>query len=458
MQDAEIAFFGAAGTVTGSRHLLKAGGRRLLLDCGLFQGVKTLRQRNWAPFPVEPGSLDAVVLSHAHLDHSGYLPRLAREGFRGPIYCSPATVDLCEVLLTDSAHLQEADADYLNRHRLTQHKPALPLYTKEDVRTVMRQLRPVDFDTEQPLLDGMTLRLTRAGHILGAGIVEIGWEGRRLVFSGDLGRYDDPLMPPPQAVRQADYLIVESTYGNRAHESSDVQDKLAEIIGRTASRGGTVVIPSFAVGRAQLMLYHLLTLREAGRLPQGIPIYVDSPMASRASGIYERYQDELNLDMPSSRLSQAHAAARYVADVEESKSLDAMPMPKIIISASGMATGGRVVHHLKRYAPDPRSTVLFAGFQAPGTRGAIMVEGSETVKIHGEYVPIRAEVDSLPMLSAHADGNEILRWLGGFEQAPRETFVVHGEPAAADALRLRIKDELGWKCRVPEQGDVVPLD
>jgi len=449
-------FCGAAGTVTGSRHLLDAAGRLILLDCGMFQGVKPLRQLNWAPFPVAPSKIEAVVLSHAHLDHSGYLPRLVREGFAGPIYCSEATLDLCRLLLLDSAHLQEADADYLNRHGLSRHRPALPLYTVADAHRAIAALRPLPFGQMTALPAGLQFRFTRAGHILGAAIVEFAYPGASLAFSGDLGRYDDPLMPPPESVAASDYLIVESTYGNRRHGTESVSDALAAIIGRTIKRGGTIVIPSFAVGRAQLLLFHLWQLKQAGRIPRDLPIYLDSPMASSAVDVYLRHSADQRLSRHDARA--AYGVATCVADVEQSKALDRSPMPKIILSASGMATGGRVIHHLKHYASDPRNTVLFAGFQAMGTRGAAMLDGARTVKIHGEYVPVRAEVDNLSMLSAHADADEIMRWLGGFSRAPRHTFIVHGEPDAADALRLRIKDELGWRCHAVEQAETAVLD
>ncbi|MGK8837722.1 MBL fold metallo-hydrolase RNA specificity domain-containing protein [Achromobacter xylosoxidans] len=450
-----LRFLGAAGTVTGSRHLLEIGGRRILLDCGLFQGVKPLRLRNWAPFQVPPADIDAVVLSHAHLDHSGYLPRLVRDGFRGPVHCSHATLDLCRLLLLDSAHLQEADADYLNRHNLSSHKPALPLYTVADAQRAIATLHPYAFDSTIELPGGCRARLHRAGHILGAAIVELEYPGGRLVFSGDLGRYGDPLMLEPRSIAQADYLVIESTYGNRVHGKESALEALQTIIMRTVRRGGTVVIPSFAVGRAQSLLFHLWQLKQAGRIPGDLPIFLDSPMASGAVDVYLRHLADQRLTRAEARA--ALGVATCVTEVEQSKALDASPMPKIIVSASGMATGGRVIHHLKRYLPDPRNAVLFAGFQAMGTRGAAMLDGAPSVKIHGNYIPVRAEVDNLSMLSAHADADEILRWLGGFERPPRETFIVHGEPGAADALRLRIKDELGWRCRAMEQNDSVAL-
>ena len=443
-----LSFLGGAGTVTGSRYLLERAGKRILGDCGLFQGWKQLRLRNWAPFPVEPRSVSAVILTHAHLDHSGYLPAFVRDGFEGPVYCSSATKDFCGILLPDSAHLQEQDAEYANRRKFSKHKPALPLYTGADAARALTHLSPVPFERDQTIQHGAKLRFRHAGHILGAAIVEFEWGGTRVVFSGDLGRYDDPLMLDPAVVQDADYLLVESTYGDRRHDGRDPQQALAEVIERTVRRGGTVVIPAFAVGRAQALLFHLERLKAAGKL-RNVPIFLNSPMATDASDILCRH-------MPDQRLSEeacrrACGVARYVQSVEESKALNEDPTPKVIVSASGMATGGRVLHHLKRYAPDPRSTILFAGFQAAGTRGAAMVAGSDTIKIHGEYIPVRAEVQNLSMLSAHADADEVMRWLRNFRSPPRMTFVTHGEPTASDVLRRRIQDELGWKCRVPEQ-------
>lgn len=450
-----LSFLGAAGTVTGSRTLLRAGGRRVLVDCGMFQGLKNLRQRNWAPFPVDVSSIDAVVLTHAHLDHSGYLPRLARLGYSGPIYATSATTELAEVLLLDSAGIQEADAEFLNRHELSSHKPALPLYTVADAERVLRQFRKVEFDEWKDIVPGVSARWLNAGHILGASIVELDHNGRRVVFSGDLGRYGDAIMNDPAQVERADYLVVESTYGDRVHGDTDPLQALLDIINRTVQRGGTLVIPAFAVGRVQLLLWYLYRLRGSGRLSAGLPIFVDSPMSTDATDIYRRNTRLLRHGY--SELQGAFQMPRYVRDVQESKSLDLSPMPKIIISASGMATGGRVLHHLKHYAPDPRSTLLFAGYQAAGTRGATIVNGASQVKIHGEYVRVRAEVNNLSMLSAHADSDEIVRWLRGFSVAPTCCFLNHGEVQAADTLRLRIKDELGWRVHVVEHLEEITL-
>ena len=449
-----LSFLGGAGTVTGSKYLLEANGCRVLIDCGLFQGFKQLRLRNWAPLPVDPKSIDAVVLTHAHLDHSGYLPVLIRDGFTGPVLCTEATKDLCEILLPDSGFLQEKDAEFANRHGFSKHRPARPLYTFKEAEASLGQFAPVAFHDAQEIRKDVTVRFVPAGHILGAAIVEFVCGGMRLVFSGDLGRYDSATMLDPTSVRGADYLVVESTYGDRVHDPRDPEEILAEVIDRTVGRGGSVLIPAFAVGRTQTLLYHLYRLKTAKRIPD-IPIVMDSPMAINASELLCKHLSSHK--MTAAECRAACDVARYVRDVEDSKALDQSAMPMVIISASGMATGGRVLHHLKRFAPDPKSTILFTGFQAGGTRGAAMLAGADLVKIHGEYVPIRAGVVNLPMLSAHADADEILRWLHNFEEPPKITFVTHGEPAASDALRHRIEEELGWTCRVPEYRDTVEL-
>lgn len=449
-----LRFLGGVGTVTGSKYLLQADQGRVLVDCGLFQGLKQLRLRNWASLPVPPQSINAIVLTHAHLDHSGYLPAIVRDGYAGEIHCSSATEDLCGILLPDSGHLQEMDAEFANRRGFSKHKPALPLYTQTDSHRSLERFASMAFDADRELIAGARLRLRRAGHILGAAIVDLTWQGVSLVFSGDLGRYDDPMMVDPSPVRRADYLVVESTYGNRQHDRRDPEEALAEIVSQTVSHGGTVVIPAFAVGRAQSILFHLERLKSGGRLGD-VPIFLDSPMAIDASEMLCRHLDDHRLSKE--QCARACGVAHYVRNVDESKALTTNPVPKIIISASGMATGGRVLHHLKRYAPEPKNTILFVGFQAAATRGAAMLSGIESVKIHGEYVPVRARVENLSMLSAHADANEILRWLRGFEQAPRMTFITHGEPTASDALRHRIEEELGWRCTVPEHLQKVDL-
>ncbi len=449
-----LSFLGGVGTVTGSKYLIEHEKHRILVDCGLFQGFKALRLKNWAPFPVEPCSIETVILTHAHIDHSGYLPLLVKQGFAGRILCSKATADLCQILLPDAGHLQEKDAEFANRHGFSKHKPALPLYTEADARKVLDYLTPVPFDQDQTLSVGASIRFRHAGHILGAATVELNWAGTTIVFSGDLGRYADPIMFDPAPIERADYLLVESTYGNRRHDTRDPAEALAEIVDTTTARGGTVVIPAFAVGRAQSVMFHIQRLKSKGRLAN-VPIFLDSPMAMDASEIFCANIKDHKLTEAECRRSCA--VVHYVRSIEESKRLTTDPMPKVIISASGMATGGRVLHHLKQYASNSRNTVLFAGFQAGGTRGAAMMAGTSSIKIHGEYVPVRAQVHNLDMLSAHADADEILRWLQGFKVPPRMTFITHGEPAASDALRLRIEEELKWPCMVPDLSQRVKL-
>ena len=450
-----LSFLGAAGTVTGSKYLVENGDRRLLIDCGLFQGYKALRLRNWEHFAVQPRSLSAVLLTHAHLDHSGYLPLLVRQGFSGSVLCSEATVELCGLLLPDSGNLQEKEADFANRHGYSKHKPALPLYTEDDARRSLQRLKPQRFDQSLSVLADATAKFHRAGHILGAASIELNWNGTTVLFSGDLGRYNDATMLDPEPIERADYLLVESTYGNRRHSNQNPQDALADVIGPTIHRGGTVIIPAFAVGRVQGLLFHLDALKTAGRLPKFLPIFLDSPMAIDASDIFCRHSQDYKLT--DAQCKKTCADVRYVRSSQESKDLTANPIPKVIISASGMATGGRVLHHLRHYAPDPKNAILFAGFQAGGTRGAAMVAGAETIKIFGEYVPIRAKVTNLEMLSAHADSEEIMRWLKTAKTPPKTVFVTHGEPAASDALRHRIEEELGWNCVVPDHGQQVSL-
>lgn len=442
-----LTFLGATGTVTGSRYLVETANERFLLDCGLYQGYKQLRLRNWAPFPVDPKTLTAVVLTHAHLDHSGYLPLLIKKGFDGPIYSTESTFDLCSILLPDSGYLQERDAEYANRHGFSKHKPALPLYTEEDSETALKHFRTQAFNTPLQLPDNVTARFRRAGHILGAAIVELEHQGAKIVFSGDLGRPNSATMVPPTAIAGTDYLVVESTYGNRRHSTEDPEEVIGKIVRDTAARGGSVLIPAFAVGRTQTLLFYLERLKAEGRIPN-LPIYLDSPMAIDATEIFHRNPDDHRLSKEDAR--RACQVATFTHTVEESKAINANKVPKVIISASGMATGGRVLHHLKDLAPDHRNTILFSGYQAGGTRGEAMLAGAKEVKIHGAFVPVRAQVESLHMLSAHADADEILQWLGKFERAPRMTFITHGEPAAADALRYRIEHELKWPVSVPD--------
>jgi len=426
-----VTFLGATGTVTGSKYLVEIGAQRVLLDCGLFQGYKQLRLRNWERLPIDPAGLDGVILTHAHIDHSGYLPLLVRNGFKGRVYCTPGTQDLCGILLPDSGFLQEQDAAFANRHRTSKHHPALPLYTQEDARVALKHLSPIDYGIEHGFGD-FSITFRNAGHILGAASVMIRHGGMSLLFSGDVGRPADPVTLAPEPIGEADHIVVESTYGDRIHDPRDPAEVLADIVNRTAGRGGTLVIPAFAVGRAQMLLYYLARLKAARHIPD-LPVYLDSPMAIEASEMLYRHRGEHRLsDADCRALAEV---ARETPSVAESKAIDANPVPKIVVSASGMATGGRVLHHLRVFASDRRNTILFAGFQAGGTRGAAMIAGAESVKIFGEYVPVRAEVANLDMLSAHADAGELLDWLATCSGTPRSVYVTHGEPAAADALR-----------------------
>jgi metallo-beta-lactamase family protein len=445
---------GGASTVTGSKHLLTNGDQRILIDCGLFQGLKNLRELNWTPLAVPPSSIDAVVLTHAHLDHSGYLPRLVRDGFRGRIYATAATRDVAELILKDSGFLNEKDAEYANRKGFSRHKPALPLYGVRDAERAMEFFTTVPFDKALQLPGGALLTFRHAGHILGAASADIEWGGRRIAYSGDLGRYGDPMLPDPAPVPDANYIVVESTYGNRIHDPGNTTEVLGEVVERTVKRGGTVVIPSFAVGRAQSLLYHLWKLRTAGRLTR-VPIYLDSPMAINATDLLHAHSDDHRLTHD--ECSAICEVANYTRDVEASKAITASPWPKVVISASGMATGGRVLHHLKSFATDPKNTILFSGYQAAGTRGRAMVQGAREIKIHGEWIPVRAVVDNLSVLSAHADSNELIRWLSGFQREPARVFIVHGEDEASEALRTRIDRELGWDATVPRQDQVFDL-
>ncbi len=439
---------GGAGTVTGSKHLLTCGNTRILIDCGLFQGLKNLRELNWQRLQVSPREIDAVVLTHGHLDHCGYLPRLVLDGFQGKIYCTPATRDVASLILLDSAWLQEKDAEFANRKGFSKHKPALPLYRVSDAERALAQFRTVALHDEVILPENARLLLREAGHILGAATAQIDIGGKRVVFSGDLGRYGDAVTHDPEAVPAADYVVIESTYGNRRHDRADPVRALGEVIERTVQRGGTVVIPAFAVGRAQTLIYLLWLLRQRGDL-RNVPVYLDSPMATSATELLHKYESGHHIGMAD--CEAAGAAVTYVRDVEESKSLSASRYPKVIISASGMATGGRVLHHIAAFGPDYRNTLLFSGFQAAGTRGRKLLDGARETKIHGRWVPVNAAIAELPMLSAHADSDELMRWLSGFRRAPRQVFIVHGEAQASEALRERIGRDLGWRATVPRQ-------
>jgi len=443
----KLQFLGATDTVTGSKYLLRHGDSTVLVDCGLFQGYKQLRLRNWSPLPVAPAAIDAVILTHAHIDHSGYLPLLARQGFKGKVFCTPATADLCRILLPDSGHLQEEEAEYANRHGLSKHAPAQPLYTREDAERCLKLLHPVAHGKLWHPAPGLNASLMPAGHMVGASFVRLDNGTRSILFSGDIGRPNDLVLKAPSQMDGADYLVVESTYGDRLHKNSDPLLELGKVINRTAARGGVVLIPAFAVGRAQSLLHCIQVLKAQGVIDNRLPVYLNSPMAASATQAYQKHQAELRLT--AAQCEAMARAAHIVQSPEESRLLNARRGPMVIIAASGMATGGRVVHHLKAFAPDKRNTILFAGFQAGGTRGATIVGGSPTVRIHGQDVPVRAEVAMLDDLSAHADAAEIIDWLRGFKSAPKQTFITHGEPAAADAMRQRIERELHWACHMP---------
>jgi metallo-beta-lactamase family protein len=481
-----ITFLGATRTVTGSKYLLDTGASKVLIDAGLFQGLKELRERNWLPFPVRATDIDAIVLTHAHLDHCGYLPRLVSQGFRGRVFCTAGTLDLCRIVLPDAGRIQEEDAANANRHGFSKHAPALPLYSETDAFRAVSQLQPVGYDRPMPVAPDIEAEFINAGHLLGSAYARVRTGGMTILFGGDLGRFGRPVLPDPSPVSVADYLLVESTYGNRVHQQDDDGAQLAEVVNRTAARGGRVIIPSFAIGRVEELIYWLKRLEDAKRIPV-LPVFIDSPMAMEALDRYRQRLTELDPELqpevqddkaphgPADHADQVterqqHARRerqlcafcterfRTISSPAESKQLTQSKMPAIIISASGMATGGRVLHHLKAALPDARNTVLFAGYQAEGTRGRRLVDGETAVKIHGEMIPVHAEVALVESMSAHADSNEVLRWLGGFSRAPRRTFIVHGEPAAMEALTASIHDQLGWATKMPEYRETVILE
>lgn len=442
----QLTFLGATQTVTGSKYLLTLGSKKILIDCGLFQGYKELRLRNWDKLPIDPHQIDAVILTHAHIDHSGYLPLLVKNGFSGPIYSTSGTRDLCAILLPDSGHLQEEDAKFANKYGFSKHKPALPLYTQEDAQKVLNQFITVGFDKPYPIMDGCNINFARAGHILGSSLVKFTYQDVSIVFTGDIGRLQDPVMQAPAVIESTDYLVIESTYGNRLHSTEPAQEQLARIINQTAKRGGTVVIPAFAVGRAQTLLYYISNLKNSKAIPN-LPVFLDSPMAINATSLLCSHMDELRLSQEvCDRLCKI---ATYTNTPEQSKEIDTHRFPMIIISASGMATGGRILHHLKAFASDHRNTILFTGFQAAGTCGRRMVESEKEIKIHGQMIPIRAHVESMSNTSAHADYQEILEWLTHFNKSPRKVFITHGEPEAANHLKAKIEEKFGWNCIVP---------
>lgn len=443
----QLQFLGATGTVTGSKYLVQHGKSKLLIDGGLFQGYKQLRLRNWAKLPVRPSQIDAVILTHAHIDHSGYLPLLVKQGFRGVVYSTTATRDLCRIMLPDSGGLHEEEAEFLNRHRLSKHSPALPLYTRKDAIRSLEHFETISWNKAWEPIAGVKARLSRAGHMPGAASVLLDNGVSSLLFSGDLGRSTDILMKAPDPIVQADRVVVESTYGDRLHPSIDPLAQLADVINRTAARGGTLIVPAFAVGRAQTLLHMIHVLKQRGAIHH-LPVYLNSPMAQEATPVFVRHQRELRISA-----EECQALSRNSIQVKtplESRELNARRGPMVIIAGSGMATGGRVLHHIKTSAPDKRNTILLSGFQAGGTRGASLAAGATSVRIYGEDVSVRCEVAQLECASAHADAAEIEEWLRGMKSPPDVTFITHGEPAAADAMRQRIERGLGWRTCVPD--------
>jgi metallo-beta-lactamase family protein len=441
-----ITFLGAVETVTGSKYLLSIGDKRVLVDCGLFQGLKELRLRNWNPMPFDAEKIDAVILTHAHIDHSGYIPLLVKSGFRGKIYCTEGTKELCAILLPDSGHLQEEDAEHANKYGYSKHKPALPLYTLEDAKKSLAFFEAVPFNNVTTLFNDFHFQFLPAGHIIGASFARIEYQGVSLLFSGDLGRPNDPVMKPPTIIKEIDYLVLESTYGDRLHEPGHPKDSLKVIINRTLHRGGSVIIPAFAVGRSQSLLHYIYLLKKEKAIPD-IPVYLDSPMAINATNILLKHHESLRLTNNECR--ELNNVATFVNTPDESKEIDRSSEQKIIISASGMATGGRILFHLSTYAPDERNTILITGYQAMGTRGARLLNGEKEIKIHGEMIKVNAEVANLTGTSAHSDYSDTLNWLSHFERAPKKIFITHGEHEAADALKKKITQQFGWSCIVP---------
>lgn len=454
--------YGAAETVTGSRHLIEANGKKILVDCGLFQGPSEVRQRNWQPFPVAPSDIDAVVLTHAHMDHIGYLPRLIKDGYTGPIYATGATVALARISLPDSGRLQEEEARFLNKHNYSRHKPALPLYTEKDAYTVLKQMEKMPYRSFFPLPGGLQWQYLPAGHILGSAFAEIYFpEGDRILMSGDLGRFDTPIIKDPTPCDFAEYLMIESTYGNRHHDRENTKIRLASILRDAFENGSALIVPSFAIGRTQELLYLIHELQDEGHCPR-IPIYIDSPMAVSTTEVYRAALDEHDEDFRE-EIDMGHlpldpAGVQFVRDRNQSKALNSTSGPLVIIAGSGMANGGRVVHHLFHRLRDPNTVVLFTGFQAEGTLGRRLIEGEPEVRIFGQEVPVHATVDTLNGLSAHADQSEMLRWLSYFKTPPKKTFIVHGEPPAQEALQAKIADELGWDTQIAKDSTTYVLD
>lgn len=456
-----ITFLGAAQTVTGSKHLLNLNGKKVLVDCGLFQGGRELRERNWEPFAVPPHEIDEVVLTHAHNDHIGYLPRLVRDGFRGPIWATPGTIGLCKVALPDSGRLQEEEARYHGKHGTSRHETPMPLYTEEDAKAVLKQLRPVRYFQWQPLPGGAQFRYIPAGHILGSAMAEVYFEnGEKILMGGDLGRYDRPIIRDPEPVEYAEYLVLESTYGDRSHSLESAKEAIFEILDRAANDSGVVLFPSFAIGRTQELLWYMHELRLEGRLPN-MPIYVDSPMANATTLLYTETTEDHDNDMKVD-LSDGHSPlqgdwVRMVRDRNMSKALNTMSGPFVVISGSGMMNGGRILHHVRAHGANPTTQLVFTGYQAEGTIGRRLIDGDREISVLGGPMVVEASISTLGMLSAHADSDETMRWLSGFKAPPKSTFLVHGEYEAQTALKFRIETELGWNVVIPAHGESFDL-
>jgi metallo-beta-lactamase family protein len=449
-----IQFLGGVGTVTGSKYLLTQGEQKVLIDCGLFQGVKDLRLQNWAPLPIDPRDLNAVILTHAHLDHTGYLPLLVKKGFCRSIFCTPPTRDLAKILLLDSAHIQEEDADYANETGYTKHSPAQPLYTTEDANSVVPLLKPLKENQWTEIIPGWNLRFRASGHILGSAFVELKVDGKIIVFSGDLGRSNPLILRSPSTIEEADYLLIESTYGDRIHSQESPLKTLAKVTLETVERRGHLLIPSFAVGRTQDLLYLFSILKQRKQIPD-VPIFLDSPLGINSTDIFTEYPTWHSLN--ATEVKALRNVATMVKSRQQSKELLQKKKSSIIIAGSGMVSGGRILHHLSKRLSDSRNTVLLTGYQAPGTRGRLLQSGISELKFHGQYTPVKAHIEEISTLSAHADQKEILSWLRNIKSAPKKTFIVHGEPQASDALRVKIQDNLGWECRIPKFLETVEL-
>lgn len=450
----DLKFLGAAGTVTGSKYLLTCNDSKILVDCGLFQGLKTLRLKNWDDLQIKASEIQAIVLTHAHIDHSGYIPRLIKNGFKGKIYCTSATKDLCRILLPDAGYLMEEEAEYRNRTKKTKHNPALPLFTRKDAENSLKYFEGVPFNQKVQIDARISFEFFYAGHILGAASAVLSVGGKKIAFSGDIGRLNDEIMKPPVPLPPVSYLVTESTYGNRLHEKVDIKEELRKIIIETVERKGVVIIPAFAVGRAQSIMYYVWKLLSQNKIPD-IPMYLNSPMATNVNELLKKYKDLHKLT--AEECVYICRVVKYVNTVEDSIALNEKKGPMLIISASGMLSGGRVLHHLKSFGPDPRNTIVLAGYQAAGTRGEALERGERQIKVHGEYIDVRAQIKVLENVSAHADYNEVLEWLGQSKMKPEKVFITHGEPSAADELRRRISEKFGWDCIVAEQNQQVTL-